>query len=67
MTPYISLSFGLGLARIWNFLSLCLFVAPGNTGLQLNKVMVLFYRNTVVVTKTQKMALLKTYKVYKPI
>ena len=30
MTPHISLSFGLGPARNWNSLSLCLFVTPGN-------------------------------------
>ena len=32
MTPHISLSFGLGPARNWNSLSLCLFVTPENTG-----------------------------------
>lgn len=53
MTPHISLSFGLGPARIWNSLSLYLFVTPGNTGLQLDKVMVLFCRNAVVVTDTE--------------
>ena len=48
MNPRISLSFWLGPACVGNVLSLCLLVTPDLSGLHLDKVLVLFCRNTVV-------------------
>ena len=48
MNPRISLSFWPGPARVGNFLLLCLLVTPDLAVLHLDKVLVLFCRNTVV-------------------